>query len=500
MAILKIMKDKMTKDEMLTHSKGNSPKTINRIIMPTGEIIEVDRKRGVRIDEANEQAGNFFDEWSKDGLLARSSKKDTEKEFFPHLRNRKGRAEEWEHGGFTMSEAEGQAWSTMSDEDKARFMEIIIETIRTDPTNPEAKRAVAFSDMHTNTKHKHVHFYAHAHLIDYGTGDRPSISGTVINNNSFANSVNDALRHNLIEAGFDFIQLREQPMIGQSVEATDVDLNEAGNIPSADRVDIARDMSPQTMAIEKLLEESNKRMAEEAERQALLMNALSFSTQNAELEKEIGKLNKAAELKDEKIQELENSMDAKIEEIKKELSEKFDAEISELKNGHSEELKKINEANAEVVKTLQFEKDALGNQADKFYDELEQVEPTIKEANARAAAAEERATRAEELVTTLQTTIASIQDTIKQTYTSQIDDLKKKVKTATNTIKKQKESLDEYRKGKLLDMLEAKFEGKTDKQQATMLDQMTKFFHDKDAELEARNTASADETQKPRQP
>lgn len=500
MAILKIMKDKMTKEEMLSHSKGNSPKTINEIIMPTGEIIDVDRKRGVRIDQASELAANFFDEWSKDGLLARSSKKDTEAEFYPNLRNRKGRADEWEHGAFTMTEAEGQAWDSMSDEDKARFMEIIRETVRTDPSNPAAKRAVAFSDMHTNTKNKHVHFYAHAHLIDYGTGDRPSISGTVINNNSFANTVNDALRFNLVESGFDFIQLREQPMIGQSVEASPVDLNEAGNIPSAERVNVARDMSPQTMAIEKLLEESNKRMAEEAERQALLMNALSFSTQNAELEKEIGKLNKEAELKDEKIQELETSLEAKLEAAKTELLTKFETEMEELKKSHSEELTKINDDNAEVVKTLQFEKDALGKQADKFYDELQEVEPTIKEANERATAAEERATRAEELVTTLQTTIASIQDTIKQTYTSQIDDLKAKVKTATNKIKKQKESLDEYRQGKLMDMLEAKFEGKNDQQQAAMLDQMTKFFKQKDAELEARNTASVDETQKPRQP
>ena len=489
MAIVKLMKDNLTKADMLTHSKGNSPRSINEIIMPDGTIINVERPRGVRIDQANEQAADFFENWSKDGLLARSSKKDTDKEFYPHFRNRSGKVAEWQHGGFTMTEAEGQAWATLSDEDKERFMEIIRETVRTDPTNPRAKRAVAFSDMHTNTKNKHVHWYAHAHLIDYSK-NRPEVSASTINNHSYANSMNDALRHNLIEAGFDFINTREQPMIAQTVEATAVDLNEAGNIPSNERVKYARDMSPDTLAIEKLLEESNKRMAAEAERQSLLMNALSFSTKNAELESQVGKLTKEAELKDEKIEELETSIDVKIEAAKTELLTKFKSEMEELKKSHSEELNKITESNAEKVAALESERDEIAVNSTKFEDALKQVEPTIAEAKAATAAAEERATRAEGLLATVQSTMTTMQDTLKETFNSKIAELEALITEG---------DLDDlmlYRNknSKLTDPQKIARGGKD-------VDYMVKYVEAFDGKLEAKkNTKKTKNTPKPRKP
>lgn len=407
---------------MLSHSRGNSPTSLNKIIRPDDEVIDITRRRGVRINEANAEAATFIEEWSKDGLLARATGDDAE--FTKTIRNRRGRAEEWEHLAFTMTAAESEAWSAMSQEDKDRFEKIIVDTIRTDPDNPAAKRAVAVAPFHTNTKHKHIHLYAHAHLINYGTGSKPEVLATVINNNSFANTVNDALRFNLIEAGFDFIQLREQPMIGQSVEATDIDLGEKGNA-ATNLVNTARDMSPQTLAIEKLLEESQRKMQEEAEKQQLLMNALSFSTQNAELEKEVGKLNKQIEERDEQIEELKTDFTSQLETTKEELKNEFKSSLKEQEENHNAQLAKLEEEKQEMYKVAE----GLG-------DELVRLKPQVAEANKKAADVVENAKKeikkakaetkqAQGLVATLQTALSTVQDTVKETYTSQIEQLER---------------------------------------------------------------------------
>ena len=392
MAILKVFQKNLTNPEMANYSRDPSPTdAIDELITPNGNRVSVERTRGTNVYDASPEAEEAIIEWTKDSLLAR---RDNE-EFVSKMRQ-SGQSQEWSPQAFSLSPAETERYRELSDEEKARMQEIIEESFRTDPLNPNAKRMIMSGQAHDNTQIIHWHVLVHAHYIDYKK-EPPEISKTVINRRSDKNQT-----YALLTAALQ----KEFPWIhpAKSLKETEGDITkpDSEDLNGYDPEDTGRQrairmVNASTMALENKLEAIRKRKIEIEEEEQQYITALHYANANDELSTKILELEVTIAAKDEEIgvitaerqKALKDANESEKEAIT--LNEEIKEKEQLLENAsHNLQLAE------ERVNTELTEKEELKKELEKSQKKIDDYENLAKESDKALAAS----IKAEELYKT----------------------------------------------------------------------------------------------------